>query len=106
VRDAEPLFPDTVALMIAFVVGDLFFAFTVAFAEESPPADVSLMEGDTVAAPTANQETSRPCSGDWFASYTTAIAVVLSFRLISLAPSLTTTLATGAFVTVIVDVPD
>jgi hypothetical protein len=106
VRVAVPLFPETVALMVAVWLDETFFPFTVVVAAEFSPVDVVLDDGDTVAAPEANQETERPCSGRWFASSATAVAVVVAFGLIGFAARVTTTLATAPFVTMIVDVPD
>lgn len=104
-RVAEPLLLEIVALIVAVVVDETFFPFTVAVAEEFAPVDVTVDDAVMVAPPETNHETARPCSGRWFASSATAVAVVVAFDLTVLAPSVTTTLATVPLVTVIVEVP-
>ena len=59
-RVAVPLLPEIVALMVAVWLDDTFFPFTVVVAVEFSPVDVVPDDGDTVAAPEANQETARP----------------------------------------------
>lgn len=62
-RVAESLLlpdPDAVALMVAGEVFETLFAFTVAVAAEFSPVDVTLVTGDTVAAPVALHVTVRP----------------------------------------------
>ena len=104
-RVADPLLPEIVALMVAVVFDETFFPFTVAVAEELAPVDVTVVDAVMVAPPETNHETVRPCSGRWFASSATAVAVVDVFDLIVLDPSVTATLATVPLVTVTVDVP-
>jgi hypothetical protein len=48
--------------MVAVRLSERFFAFTVVVAAEFSPADVTLEDGETVAAPEANHDTVRPCS--------------------------------------------
>jgi hypothetical protein len=106
VRVAEPLLPAIVALIVAVVFDETFFPFTVADAAEFSPVEVTVVDAVMVAPPETNHDTVRPWSGRWFASKATAVAVVVAFALIVLDPSVTTTLATVPFVTVIVELPD
>jgi hypothetical protein len=87
--------------MVAVLLSEKFFAFTVVVAAELSPADVTLEDGETVAGPEANHETVRPCSLRCPASYTTAVAVVVELGLIGLAASVSSTRATWPLDTVI-----
>jgi hypothetical protein len=102
VRVADPLLPEIDAVIVAGWLDELFFPFTVVVATELSPADVTLDVGDTVAAPVALHVTVRPQRGRPLASLTTAFAVVVAFDLIALDPSVTATLATWPFESVIV----
>jgi hypothetical protein len=60
VRVALPLLLEIVALIVAVVVVETFFPFTVAVAAELSPVDVTLVDAVIVAPPETNQETERP----------------------------------------------
>lgn len=87
--------------MVAVWLNENFLTFTVVVAAELSPADVTLDDGETSAAPDANHDTVRPCSRRCPASYTTAVAVVVEFGPIELSASVTSTRATWPFDTVI-----
>jgi len=104
----EPDLPPTVAVIFAVSVIKTDFAVAVVVATLFAPVDVALLEGESVAGsfPGTLQETTRPWSGLPPPSRTVAETVVLVLFLIVVLCSVTVTLATVPFVTVIVEVPD